>query len=149
MATTTTFTVGRDCSAVLISPYGGNVTLPLTTTINMTPEYNTASSVPLNTPPIERDLPKGHRVTIAFDRMDGTVDKLFSQIEAGWWAGGTPDGGTNASASFYIYVNEATGGQTTYQYAGCSMKLTNSGSISPDAPVKQEIALFAQTRTVS
>jgi hypothetical protein len=149
MATTTTFTVGRDCSSVLISPLGGNVTLPLSTTINTTPEYSTASSVPINTPPIERDLPKGHRVTISFDRVDGDVDKLFSQIEAGWWANGTADGGTNASASFYIYVTEANGGTTTYQYSGCSMKLSNSGSISPDNPVKQEIQLFAQIRTVS
>lgn len=149
MTTTTTFTVGRDCSSVLISPYGGNVTLPLTTQITLTPEYSTAASTPINTPPLERDLPKGHRVTIAFDRVDGTVDKLFSQIEAGWWAGGTPDGGTNAAATFYVYVTEADQSITTYQYQGCSMKLTNSGSVSVDNPVKQEIQLFASTRTVS
>jgi hypothetical protein len=149
MATTTTFTVGRDCTAVLTSPYGTNVTLPLETQIDTTPEYSTASSVPLNTPPIERYIPKGHRIKIMSDRADATLDQLFSQIEAGWWANGTPDGGTNASATLYIYINEAAGGQTVIEYAGMSISLSNSGSISPDSPVKQEITGFAQTRIVS
>ena len=148
-STTSTFTVGNDCSAVVVSPYGGNITLPLLTQIDCTPEYSTAKAQPIGKPPIERYLPAGHRLKFTFDRVDGAVDKLFSQIESGWWATGTADGGTNATAGIYIYVNETAGGQTTYQYSGVALKQDNSGSISPDNPVKQEISGFAQTRTVS
>ncbi|HTQ71011.1 MAG TPA: hypothetical protein VMH92_05905 [Acidocella sp.] len=148
-STTSTFTVGNDCSAVLVDPYGNNITLPLLTQIDTTPEYSTAKAQPIGKPPIERYLPAGHKLKFSFDRADGNVDKLFSQIEAGWWAAGTSDGGTNSTGGVYIYVTETGGGQTTYQYGAVSFQLTNSGSISPDNPVKQEISAFAQTRTVS
>jgi hypothetical protein len=148
MATNTTFTVGRDCSAVLISPYGTEITLNLETQIETKPEYATAKSQPLNSPPIERALPQGHRLTFSYDRVSSAIDQLFSKIEANWWAGGTPDGGTNASGSVYIYVNEPTGGTTTYEYSGVTFSQTNAGSFSVDNPVKGEISAFAQTRVV-
>jgi hypothetical protein len=149
MATPSTFTVGKDCNLVLTSPYGSNITMPLLTTIKVMPEYNSPRSDPLNTYPIERNLPKGWRVTMDFDRSGSGVDQLFSQIEAGWWAGGTPDGGTNAAASIWLYVTEPTGGVTTYQYIGASLKLANGGDISVDNPVKMSIEAFAQTRVVT
>jgi hypothetical protein len=149
MATPATFTVGKDCSAVLISPYGTTITLPLLTEITTTPEYATPKSAPLNSYPIERNLPMGHRLKFSFDRSGPAVDQLFSNIEANWWAQGTPDGGTNSAAAAYIYVNEPGGGTTTYQYVGVSLAQTNSGSISVDNPIKQEISGFAQTRIVS
>jgi hypothetical protein len=149
MATNTTFTVGRDCSAVLISPYGTQITLVLGTQITSKPEYKVAKSDPLNSPPIERALPAGHRLTFSYDRTGPQIDQLFAQIEANWWAGGTPDGGTNASGSVYIYVNEPTGGTTTYNYAGVTFSQTDSGTITQENPVKGELTAFAQTRTVS
>ena len=149
MATNTTFTVGRDCSAVLISPYGTEITMPLGTQISAKREYQMAKSTPLNTPTIERALPQGHRLTFAYDRVDASVDQIFSQIEANWWAGGTPDGGTNASGSAYIYVNEATGGVTTYNYQNVTFSQTDAGTFSVENPVKGEISAFAPTMVMS
>ena len=149
MASNTTFTVGKDCLAVLISPYGTQITLPLNTSIEAKPEYVTAKSMPLNSPPIERMLPQGHRLTFVYDRSGPAIDQLFSQIEANWWAGGTPDGGTNASGSVYIYINEANGAQTTINYANVTFSQTNSGSFSLDKAVNGEIQAFAQTRNVN
>jgi hypothetical protein len=149
MATNTTFTVGRDCSSVLTTPYGTNITLPLGTQITWKREYTTAKSTPLNTPTVERPLPMGHRLTFAYDRTDASIDRVFSQIEANWWAGGTPDGGTNASGAAFIYVNEASGGQTTYNFQNAAISQTDGGTFSVENPVKGEIAVFAPTMVMS
>jgi hypothetical protein len=150
LAINTTFVVGRDCSAVLISPYGTQITLALGTTIEAKPEYQNVKSVPLNSPPIERALPNGHRLTFSYDRVDSSIDRLFSQIEANWWAEGTPDGGTNSAGSVFIFINEAVGGgTTTIQYNGVTFMQSNSGSFSLDKAVTGTIEAFAQTRTVT
>jgi hypothetical protein len=149
MATNTTFTVGRDCQAVLVTPYGTQLTMPLGTQITWKREYTTSKSTPLNTPPIERALPMGHRLTVTYDRSDKSIDLAFSQIEANWWANGTPDGGTNASGAAFIYINEPTGGVTTYNFQNAALSQTDGGTFSVENAVKGEIAVFAPTMVMS
>jgi hypothetical protein len=141
MATNTTFTVGKDVTSVLVSPYG--------TQISVKREYQTAKSTPLGSPPIERALPQGHRLVFSYDRSGPQIDQMFTQIEANWWANGTPDGGTNASGSVYIYVNEPNGGSTTYNYQNVTFSQTDAGTISVENPIKAEITAFAQTMSMS
>lgn len=139
------FTVGRDCSLVVIAPNGTRLDISGMVDFSWTPEYQNAKSAPLNTPPMERFLPAGHRLKVSIDRNTPTNDALFSQIEAGWWAVGSIDPGTSNNGSFFIYINEISGAQSVLQFGGVSMKLTSGGDFKTDSPVKQTIECFAQT----
>jgi hypothetical protein len=139
-----TFTVDRDCQAVFIAPNGTRLDLAGLTDFNWTPEYKQARSDPLNAPPIERFLPAGHRLKFTIDRNGGANDALFSQIELGWWTIGSSDAGTSDSGTVFIYIQETTGAQSTYQYSGVGLKLSSGGDFKTDAPVKQTIEGFAQ-----
>lgn len=137
------FTVGRDCTAVLISPIGAAITLPALTQIGTKPQYKQVTSEPLNSPPERRYLPSGHEVTLSFDRVDGSVESYFSLIEAGWWANGTSDGGTGPNGALFVYVTNPDGSLSTRNYQGLSFGLTDAGTFTVDQVVKQEISGFA------
>jgi hypothetical protein len=46
----------------------------------------------------------------------------------------------------YTYVNEVDGSVSTYQYDEVSITLSDAGSASADAPLKQTIAWMARRR---
>lgn len=139
-----TFTVGRDAQAVFIAPNGTRLDLSGMTDFNWTPEYKQARSDPLNQPPIERFLPAGHRIKFTIDRNGPANDLLFSQIELGWWTQGSADPGTSDAGTVYIYIQESSGAQSTYQFSGVGLKLSQGGDFKTDSPIKQTIEGFAQ-----
>jgi len=143
------FTVGRDASAVLIAPNGSTITLPALTQISEKPQYKQVTSEPLDLPPERRYLPAGHEMTLSFDRVDGAVDNYFSQIEAGWWANGTSDGGTAPTGAMFVYVTNPDGSQSTHNYQGLSFGLTDGGTFTVDQVVKMEISGFAGKKVTS
>lgn len=138
------FTIGRDCQVVMIAPNGTRLDLSRVTDINHTAEYMTATSAPLNAPKQERFLPNGHRLRFSVDRRDGTNDALFSSIEAGWWSVGSADPGTSPNGAAYIYIQEADGSQSTYQFRGLTIKWGGLGDMRGEAAVKQTIEAHAQ-----
>jgi hypothetical protein len=139
-----TFNVGRDATAIAIAPNGTRLDLTGITEFSWTPEYKTARSDPLNSPPIERRLPNGHRVSFQIDRHNSNNDALVSQIEAGWWNLGSADPGTAAVGTVFIYITEATGAVTTMQFSGCTLAMTKGGDFRTDSPIKQTIEMYAQ-----
>jgi hypothetical protein len=144
--TTGTFTTGRDVQAVAIAPNGTRLDLSGLTDFSWTPEYKMARSDPLNAPPIERQLPSGHRVQFSVDRNGPGNDALVTQIEAGWWGSGSSDPGTSANGSTTFYITETSGAQTVFQFTGCSFKMTKGGDFRTDSPVKQSFEMFAQRK---
>lgn len=139
-----TFTVGRDAQAVAISATGVRLELAGLTDFTWTPQYSRPRSEPLNGPPIERYLPHGHTLKFSIDRRGPDNERLFALIEIGWWTVGSADLGTSAGGVVYFYVNETDGGQSTYQFTGVSLGLTQGGDFRTDNAVKQTIEGHAQ-----
>jgi hypothetical protein len=148
MSVGTNFNVGKDVQLVLIAPNGQRVDLTNITDFDAKPQYKTARSDLLNNPPIERYLPAGHMISFSIDRRDGTNDRLFSQIEQNWWANGSADLGTSNQGQAFAYITETNGTQTTWQFTGVALKLTNRGDVKTDSPIKQKIEGFASTGQV-
>ena len=145
--TGTVFVVGRDVQAVLVGPGNvGRFDLTNLTSFDVKPQYKVATCEPLNSPPAERALPSGHRITFNIDRRDGTNDRLFLAIETGWWARGSADGGTGSNGMLTVFINEVNGGQTREQYSGISVRMSNKGDVRQDSPLKQTIEVFASRR---
>jgi hypothetical protein len=141
-----TFTVGRDAQAVFIAPNGVRFDLSGVTDFDWTPEYKTARSDLLNGPPIERFLPAGHRLRFTVDRNGPANDTLVTAIEAGWWAVGSADPGTSANGTAFFFINEVDGSQTTWSFAGMTIKVTQGGDFKTDQPIKQTFEGYAQRK---
>lgn len=139
-----TYTVGRDCQAVFVSPNGTRLDLSGLTDFEWTPEYKTARADPLNGPPIERKLPAGHRLRFTLDRNGSANESLISQIEQGWWSVGSADQGTASTGTIFVYITEGDGSQTTWQFSGVAVAMTKGGDFKTDAPVKQTFEGYAQ-----
>ena len=140
---TQTFTVGSDATAVLIGPDGTRIDMPKLTKITVKPMYDKVKITPLNTPPEQRELPAGHDVTLGFERVDGTVEAYFSQIESSYWSGGTAAGGTGSTGALFVYISNYDGSQTTRNYQKLSLSFDDSGDFSGPKSVPQQITGFA------
>lgn len=146
---TKTFSVGRDLTAaVLIGPDGTQIDFPLSTSIKTKANYDKPKSTPINSPPQQRALPAGHDITIDFDRVNGTVEKYFSQIESAYWAGNTLPG-TGSTGVLYLYFTNPDGSKTTWNYQGVSIADDDSGTIEGPKNIKQSISCFSSQRIVS
>ena len=142
------FTVGRDVQAVVIAPNGVRIDLSGLTDFKSTPEYKKARIDPLNGPPIERELPAGHRMTFSVDRMGPANEQLFTAIENAWWLVGSADPGTSANGTIFTYTQEVDGSTTIAQWVGVTLKLASSGDNKTDSPVKQTIEGFASRKVM-
>jgi hypothetical protein len=139
---TPTFNLGMDCSVVVISPVGGRVDLSIVEAFNAKQQVHKIRVRPLNGPPQGADVPDGWEGTFSIERGSPAADNLFSQIEAGFWAGGVLNTG-----QLYQYVDEVGGGTSTYTFNNVTMSLSDAGTWKSDSSVKQTIAFFASTRT--
>lgn len=148
MALTGNFSVGRDVQAVAIAPNGTRLDLAGLTDFSYQPQYKRPRSEPLNGPPIERYLPYGHVLKFNIDRTNSNNERLISQIEQGWWAVGSADPGTWAAGTIYVFIQETDGSQTTIQFSGVSLGMTQGGEYRTDNPVKQTIEGHAQRMQV-
>jgi hypothetical protein len=144
MALQGNFSVGRDVQAVVTAPNGTRVDLTGLTDFSYQPQYKKVRSEPLNGPPIERYLPDGHTLKFNIDRTNSNNEALISQIEQGWRTYGSVDPGTWAAGTVYIYITETDGSQTTLQFSGVSLGMTQGGDYKTEAPIKQTIEGFAQ-----
>ncbi len=140
MSATGVFTVGRDGNLVLSVSGYGNITPPLGTMFKSAPVYKKVRSEPLNSPPIEAELPDGWNWDMEADRSNRAVDDLVSAAEAGFW-----NGGTLPTCSVTQYVKENDGSISTYAFASGSLKI-DTGSFDGDKVVKQKISGFSPTR---
>lgn len=139
-----TFTVGRDASAVAIAPNGSRVDLSTVIDFSHKAIYKEVSSSTLGSPTSKRFLPDGHEITFQLDRLNSSNEALFSQIEAGWWAIGSADSGTSDSGTVYVYITEVDGSVTTHQFRGVAMKFGGIGDFKDTSAIKQTITAHAQ-----
>ncbi len=135
------FNIGRDVSVVLIGPLG-RVDLKNVVGFDEKQTTHKVKSRPLAGPPMQADIPDGWSGTIHVERASSVADDALSAAEASFWAGGVL-----GAWQVYRFVNEVDGSSSTYRYDGCAVSLTDAGTWSADAVVKQTIAFEASTRT--
>ena len=138
---TTTFNIGRDSSLVLIAPTGQRIDLSIVTGFESKQAVHQLRVRPLTGPPQGADIPDGWNGSFEVERGSSAADDLISTIESGFWAGGTIGTG-----QVFQYIQEVNGSQSTYQYDGVTLHLSEAGNYKADATVKQTISFFASTR---
>jgi hypothetical protein len=141
MAAIADFNIGRDVQIVLMMGALGRLDLQKVSDFSSKPVTNTVQIKPLNEPGIGRYLPSHWEGEISMDRANSVADDAMATLEAAFWNGLRLPTGT-----MYTYVNEVDGSVSTYQYDEVSITLSDAGSASADAPLKQTIAWMARRR---
>lgn len=134
------FSVGRDISLVLMGPFG-RVDLPNVMKFDCKQDYADIKLDRLDGVQMNAALPKGWSGTIEVERGSPGVDLLFAAMEQGWLSGGVYQ-----VSSLYTYIVEANGSTSTFQFDNVSLKLSDGGSWSGDASVRQRIEFMANRR---
>ena len=137
-----TFNVGRDVTAVIVASDGTRIDLIGEIEINWRALHETVTHEPINAPPHRRFLPMGHEFTLTLERRGPANEALFSQIEAGYWAGGYPNG-TQDGGSIFVYVNEVDGSTTQYQGVNVALFMPERMRARQKTAVAQVIEGFA------
>ena len=139
------FQVGRDISVVLVAPNGTQCDLTGVTDVKWTARYAKVMHEPINTPTQERHLPTGHDFVLTLDRRSNANDVLFNQIEAGYWAGGYPNG-TQNGGQIFVYTTEMDGSTTTEMGTNVSLSMPDRGNAKQTSAIQQTIEGFASTK---
>ena len=135
-----TYTIGRNCQVILF--WGGSqVDLADVTGFAAQQEVKHQRADPLNSNPIEFTTPSGWRGQFEVDRGSSAIDDLVVSIESAFWSAGTIGSGT-----IYQYISEPDGSQSTYEFTGVSLVLSNAGNYQADNIVRQTIGFFASQR---
>ena len=134
------FSVGRDCSVVLMGPFG-RVDIPNVMGFDCKQETAAIKVDRLDGVQMNAELPKGWTGSFDVERGGSSVDDLFSNIEAAWYLSGSI-----INSTIYQYIQEPNGSTSTYQFDNCSLKLDDSGAGKGDASVKQKISFMANRR---
>jgi len=136
------FNVGRDCTVVLIGPFG-RVQLDNVTGFNAHQLTAPIKVDRLDGVQLDAELPKGWAGTINLERASNALDTLFAQAEQAWI-----NGGNYQLSTIYQYVTETNGSTTTFAYDNVAMKLADAGNYRSDATVPQVLDWTANRRRI-
>jgi hypothetical protein len=135
-----TFSVGRDCQVVVLGPYG-RVDLAHVTGFESRQVTASVRVDRIDGSHLGAELPKGWEGQFDLERGNSEAEDFIARLEADFYAGRTPAGGT-----MYQYIAESDGSTSTYQFDGTVFRLAQAGSWRGDASVKQRLEFFASTR---
>lgn len=135
------FNVGRDCQVVLLWN-GTKIEMPIVTGFQSQQQTHQINSNPLNSTPIFTDIENGWRGQFDVDRSSADLDSLIAAKEAAFWSAGTIGQGT-----IYQYITEKDGSTTTWEYTGCSIRLSDAGRWQSENKTSQRLEFNASTRT--
>lgn len=135
------FSIGRDCTLVLVDAAFGQIQLD-----NVTGFTCQQHTVPLRVDrldgvQINADIPKGWIGAFELERANAALDGYFANKEAAWFASGRL-----SSATVYQYVAEADGSTTTLQYDNVSLRFSQAGNWQGDHSVKLRVEFNANRR---
>lgn len=139
--TTKPFNIGRDASAVLLWN-GTKINLPRVTNFESSQQVRNLDSMPMNSVPTFINVPNGWQGQFDTDRASSDLDALIAASEAAFWSAGTVGQGT-----IYLYVSEADGSTTTWEFTGVAIHLSDAGRWQSEAKVSQRIQFRASQRT--
>ena len=133
------FSIGKDISFILVSPLGATIQLPKLTGFDDELIYETVKSKVLDGPTRQVSLPDGHKLSVKFDREDGSVDTFFAALEAAYWAAG----GFVPQFTGYVNVTERNGTSSRFEYLQLDLQY-KGGSWKSGAPVPGELMGYAR-----
>ena len=136
----TTFSLGRDCTLVVMGPYG-RVDLTHVTGFESRQVTHPIRVDKLDGQQLAAELPKGWDGSFDVERGSSSVDDFVAAAEQAYLNGGAVPTGT-----LYQYVTETDGSTSTYQYNGVVFKLASAGAWRGDQAVKQKLEFYASTR---
>ncbi|HQT38367.1 MAG TPA: hypothetical protein PK231_03005 [Acidocella sp.] len=141
MSITSTFTVGRDGSLVVILPTG-RIDLNYTD-FQAQQETKLVTSMPVQSDVVSVELPQMWKASFAIDRNSSALEDFIAATEDTFFSGGNAQlNGTTV----YQYINEINGSISTYEYTNCTLKLDDAGSYKQDDKVTQKLSMTASRR---
>ena len=140
MATTTTFSVGRDTQLVVIGP-SGRIDLAHVSSFEARQLTHSIRVDRLDGIPMGTELPNGWEGSFEIERGNAAVDDLIALIEQQYF-NGTPA----APGTMYQYISEGDRSTSTYQFDTVTFKLISAGQWRGDSSVKQKLEFFAARR---
>ena len=136
------YSIGKNCSVVLLWA-GVRYDISDVTGFKSQQEVKRQRVDPLNSIPVEFNVPSGWRGSFMVDRGSPVLDNLISAIETAFWTAGAINNGV-----IYTYILENDGSTTTYEYIGVSLELSDAGTYQAESTVKQTLSFFASQRNV-
>jgi hypothetical protein len=140
---TAPFNVGHDAVIDIVDGATGLVitSFPPTTHFSFQQITQTDESSPVNEKPLFREIPKGWRGTIEYDRRDPSIDLYFASQEAAYWAGVGYFPGTITQTT-----TEQDGTTSTFKYNGAALKYDDAGSFKAADKVMVRLSWMASDR---
>jgi len=140
---TGSFSLGRDCTLVVMHPLAPGGRLQLDNLMGFDPKQETAGVRVdrLDGVQMNAELPKGWTASIELERGSPAIDNLFALIEQAWHSAGS-----YFTATVYQYIAEPDGSTSTWQFDNVALKLDNPGGWKGDASVKQTVSFMANRR---
>ena len=131
------FSVGKDVSLTVVTSYG-TMKLSGLTDFSADPMTTDLKSKALDGTPRFGFIPDGWKGSFKFDRLDATVDNLWAQMEADYYAGKNLQAGTISEI-----ITEADGSVSQWRYDGVILRLEKAGDWGGDKKVEQSISFEA------
>lgn len=140
---TAPFNIGHDVTVDIVDGVTGQVLsrFPPTTHFSFQQITKTEESEPVNFKPLFREVPKGWRGTIEYDRRDSTIDDYFCSQEALYWISGSYTPGSITQT-----ITEANGLVKQYKYNNVALKYDDAGSFKAADKVMVRISFMASDR---
>jgi hypothetical protein len=140
-ASATGFSLGEDVQLVLMFGILGRVDLKHVTGFHAQQTVHQVRVQRLGNTPLGADVPAGWNFTFQLDRGDSTADDLAATLETMYW-----NKMRLPSGQLYQYINEPNGSTSTYLFDTATLNLSDAGSWSQNAAVKQTLSGFASRR---
>ncbi len=137
----TQFSIGSDCTLVVIGP-SGQIDLTYVTGFESRQLTAQVRVDRLDGVQMGAELPRGWEGGFDLERGTADVDNFIASIEAAYYAQGAMP-----TSTVYQYIAEVDGSVSTFQYSDVVFRLANAGSWRGDAPVRQRLEFFASFRT--
>lgn len=115
------FNVGRDVTLDIVDPVEGALRFQIKTGWTASPQYDDLESKALDGVPRFDNIPKGHKLTMTFDRADPNVDRYFANREARYFANQA-----YTLATITETIRNVGGSTSVYRYTGVSLKQAES-----------------------
>jgi hypothetical protein len=135
------FSVGRDCTLVLIDGSFGTIQLDNVIGFSCRQVTATVRVDRLDGVQLNGEIPKGWTGSFELERADAVLDTFFAQKEDAWFSTGVL-----STATAYQYVAEADGSVTTLQFDNMGLRFSDAGTWQGDKSVRLRVEFNANRR---
>lgn len=135
------FSVGRDCTLVLIDQAFGQIQLDNVTGFSCRQVTAPIKVDRLDGVQLHGEIPKGWTGSFELERANAVMDSFFAQKEESWFSSGML-----TTATLYQYVSEVDGSTTTMQFDNVALRFAEAGQWHGDRSVALHVQFTANRR---